>query len=57
MGGAAAIDFTLTYPEVVHKLVLIDSAGVIKGLSTGSRAWLALQKVAVMEILVENWEI
>jgi len=38
MGGAAAIDFTLTYPEVVHKLVLIDSAGVIKGSCTGSRA-------------------
>ena len=30
MGGAAAIDFTLTYPEVVEKLVLIDSAGLIK---------------------------
>jgi len=27
MGGAAAIDFTL-YPDVVEKLVLIDSAGV-----------------------------
>jgi pimeloyl-ACP methyl ester carboxylesterase len=27
MGGAAALDFTLTYPEAVHKLVLIDSAG------------------------------
>lgn len=31
MGGAAAIDFTLTYPEVVEKLVLIDSAGVKGG--------------------------
>jgi pimeloyl-ACP methyl ester carboxylesterase len=29
MGGAAAIDFTLTYPEIVKKLVLIDSAGLI----------------------------
>ncbi|MEA5598265.1 alpha/beta hydrolase [Rivularia sp. UHCC 0363] len=28
MGGAAAIDFTLAYPEVVKKLVLIDSAGL-----------------------------
>lgn len=28
MGGAAAIDFTLTYPEVVQKLILIDSAGL-----------------------------
>ncbi|OUL33497.1 2-hydroxy-6-oxohepta-2,4-dienoate hydrolase [Nostoc sp. T09] len=31
MGGAAAIDFTLTYPEVVKKLVLIDSAGLKGG--------------------------
>jgi pimeloyl-ACP methyl ester carboxylesterase len=29
MGGAAAIDFTLTYPQVVQKLVLIDSAGLV----------------------------
>ncbi|MEA5506124.1 alpha/beta hydrolase [Halotia wernerae UHCC 0503] len=36
MGGAAAIDFTLTYPEVVQKLVLIDSAG-LKGGSPLSR--------------------
>jgi pimeloyl-ACP methyl ester carboxylesterase len=27
MGGAAAIDFTLTYPEAVQKLILIDSVG------------------------------
>lgn len=27
MGGAAAIDFTLTHPEVVEKLVLIGSVG------------------------------
>jgi len=31
MGGAEAIDFTLTYPEVVEKLVLIDSAGLTGG--------------------------
>jgi pimeloyl-ACP methyl ester carboxylesterase len=31
MGGAAAIDFTLTYPEVVKKLVLMDSAGLKGG--------------------------
>ena len=31
MGGAAAIDFTLTYPEAVKKLVLIDSAGMAAG--------------------------
>src|SRR4028118_694170 len=27
MGGAAAIDFTLNYPQAVKQLVLIDSAG------------------------------
>jgi len=31
MGGAVAIDFCLTYPEAVEKLVLIDSAGLAKG--------------------------
>lgn len=31
MGGAAAIDFTLTYPEAVQKLILIDSAGLQGG--------------------------
>lgn len=30
MGGATAIDFTLTHPEVVKKLVLVDSAGFAK---------------------------
>lgn len=30
MGGAAAIDFTLTYPAAVKKLILIDSAGLSK---------------------------
>ncbi|MEM8642864.1 MAG: alpha/beta hydrolase [Cyanobacteria bacterium P01_G01_bin.54] len=28
MGGAAAIDFTLTYPAAVSQLILIDSAGI-----------------------------
>ncbi len=28
MGGAVALDFTLSYPEMVEKLVLIDSAGL-----------------------------
>ncbi|PSB34441.1 alpha/beta fold hydrolase [Stenomitos frigidus] len=31
MGGAAAIDFALTYPDAVQKLVLIDSAGFARG--------------------------
>jgi pimeloyl-ACP methyl ester carboxylesterase len=35
MGGAAAIDFALTYPEAVAKLVLIDSAGFAKGSAIG----------------------
>jgi pimeloyl-ACP methyl ester carboxylesterase len=30
MGGAAVIDFTLTYPEAVAKLILLDSAGLGK---------------------------
>ncbi len=29
MGGATAIDFTLTYPQAVEKLVLIDSVGLL----------------------------
>jgi pimeloyl-ACP methyl ester carboxylesterase len=28
MGGAVALDFALSYPEIVSKLVLIDSAGL-----------------------------
>ena len=35
MGGAAAIDFALTYPEAVKQLVLIDSAGWSVGLPMG----------------------
>ena len=35
MGGAAAIDFTLTYPEAVQKLVLLDSAGLSGGPAIG----------------------
>jgi pimeloyl-ACP methyl ester carboxylesterase len=31
MGGAAAIDFALTYPEAVAQLVLLDGAGFAKG--------------------------
>lgn len=30
MGGAAAIDFTLSFPEAVNKLILLDSAGLAK---------------------------
>lgn len=35
MGGAAAIDFTLTYPQAVSKLVLIDSVGCTRGPAMG----------------------
>lgn len=35
MGGAAAIDFALTYPDAVAKLVLIDSAGLAAGPAMG----------------------
>ena len=35
MGGAAALDLTLTYPEVVEKLVLIDSAGMARPPAVG----------------------
>ena len=35
MGGAAAIDFTLTYPEAVNKLVLINSMGYTGGFPLG----------------------
>lgn len=35
MGGAAAIDFALTYPDAVEKLVLLDSAGFAAGPAMG----------------------
>ena len=35
MGGAAAIDFALTYPEAVSQLVLLDSAGLAAGPAMG----------------------
>jgi pimeloyl-ACP methyl ester carboxylesterase len=35
MGGAAAIDFALAFPETVEKLVLLDSAGYSSGPAVG----------------------
>jgi pimeloyl-ACP methyl ester carboxylesterase len=35
MGGAIAIDFALSYPNAVAALVLLDSAGVVKGGNMG----------------------
>lgn len=46
MGGAAAIDFALTYPEVVKKLVLIGSAGMRKGTSVGKFLMPPLDRMA-----------
>ncbi|MEL6138099.1 MAG: alpha/beta hydrolase [Cyanobacteria bacterium J06628_6] len=42
MGGAAAIDFALTYPQAVSKLVLIDSAGFAAGPAMG---WLMVPPI------------
>lgn len=46
MGGAAAIDFALTYPEVVQKLVLIDSAGFTSGSAMGKLMFPPLDRLA-----------
>lgn len=46
MGGAAAIDFTLNYPEVVQKLVLIDSAGFTAGSAMGKLMFPPLDRLA-----------
>lgn len=35
MGGAAAIDFALTYPRAIDRLVLLDSAGLAAGPAMG----------------------
>lgn len=47
MGGAAAIDFTLTYPEAVKKLVLINSMGYIGGFPFGKFLFPPLDFLAV----------
>lgn len=47
MGGAAAIDFSLTHPEAVKKLVLIDSAGFAKGSAMGRFMFPPLDYLAV----------
>ncbi len=35
MGGAVALDFALTYPDLVQQLILIDSAGATAGPALG----------------------
>lgn len=46
MGGAAAIDFALTYPEIVNKLILIDSAGLTSPPQIGKLMFPPLDKWA-----------
>ncbi len=46
MGGAAAIDFALTYPDVVQKLILIGSAGIRKGTAAGKFLVPPLDRIA-----------
>jgi pimeloyl-ACP methyl ester carboxylesterase len=46
MGGAVAINFTLAHPEVVEKLVLIDSAGLAKPPIAGKFMFSPLDRLA-----------
>ncbi|MEO3706256.1 alpha/beta fold hydrolase [Trichormus azollae] len=46
MGGAAAIDFALTYPQVLQKLVLIDSAGLKGGSALSKLTFAPLYSLA-----------
>jgi pimeloyl-ACP methyl ester carboxylesterase len=48
MGGAAAIDFALSYPQVVAQLVLIDSAGFSNGPAMGKFLFPPLGYLATM---------
>ena len=54
MGGAAAIDFALSYPDAVEQLVLIDSAGFAKGRALKNPAFIPLTYVAA-EFLRNPW--
>lgn len=47
MGGAAAIDFTHTYPEAVRKLILIDSMGYSGSFPIGQFLFPPLDVIAV----------
>lgn len=53
MGGAAAIDFALTYPDAVDRLVLLDSAGFAKAPPSGR--WLLPITYAGTEVLRNAW--
>lgn len=47
MGGAAAIDFTFTYPDIVKKLVLINSVGFSGDFAIGKFLFPPLDYLAV----------
>jgi pimeloyl-ACP methyl ester carboxylesterase len=53
MGGAAAIDFALTYPDAVQRLVLLDSAGFAKAPPSGR--WLLPLTYMGTEVLRNAW--
>lgn len=46
MGGAVALDFTLTYPSAVEKIVLIDSAGLANPPTAGKYLFSPLDRLA-----------
>ena len=50
MGGATAIDFTITHPEAVQKLVLVNSVGFSGGFPLGTK----LPDIAIA-LMVEFW--
>ncbi|NER92735.1 MAG: alpha/beta hydrolase [Symploca sp. SIO1B1] len=47
MGGAAAIDFVLDYPESVEQLILLDSAGYSAGMPVGKFLFWPFDALAV----------
>lgn len=54
MGGATAIDFCLRYPECVEKLILIDSAGLIKQPNIGKWMFPPFERLATL-FLANKW--
>ena len=54
MGGAAAIDFALTYPDCVAQLVLLDSAGFAAGPAMGKLMFPPLDRWAT-NFLASAW--
>ena len=54
MGGATAIDFALTYPEIVESLVLIDNAGLTQPPSLKKIMFPPLDRLATL-FLANAW--